>query len=119
MPRLVEMPEESAQNEELGRLMNQALEGLTLRERSILDLRHKEGLTLEEIGKGLGLSRERIRHIEQKALRKLRDPKLNKAFRSYRPGWTGETKKVERYVNKFNHETKEWYVETDIIEVEE
>ena len=111
MPRLVEMPEESAQNEELGRLMNQALEGVTTRERTVLDLRHKDGLTYAEIAKSVGVTPQRIRDIESRALRKLRNPSLNKTFRSYRPSWTGEKIKKSQEVWNFNHETKEWFTE--------
>lgn len=47
---------------------------LSEREQKILYLRYKEGLTLEEVGKEFGVTRERIREIEAKALRRLRHP---------------------------------------------
>ena len=50
------------------------LHSLTERERRILDFRYKDGLTFEEIGKRFCVTRERIRQIHAKALRKLRHP---------------------------------------------
>lgn len=47
---------------------------LTERERVIVELRFKEGQTYEQVGKAFGVTRERIRQVEQKALRKLRSP---------------------------------------------
>jgi len=47
---------------------------LSDREREIICCRYKEGLTLEETGKRFDLTRERIRQIEAKALRKLKHP---------------------------------------------
>lgn len=47
---------------------------LTERERRVLDFRYKNGLTFEEIGKRECVTRERIRQIHVKALRKLRHP---------------------------------------------
>lgn len=49
--------------------------GLTKREIGILCVRYKEGLNLEDTAKIFGVTRERIRQIEHKALRKLRHPK--------------------------------------------
>ena len=50
------------------------LRTLTERERRVLDFRYKEGLTFEAIGKCECVTRERIRQIHVKALRKLRHP---------------------------------------------
>ena len=46
---------------------------ITDRERDVLRYREKDGLTLEETGRKMGVTRERIRHIEAKALRKIRE----------------------------------------------
>lgn len=50
------------------------LHTLTECERRVLDFRYKEGLTFEEIGKRFCVTRERIRQIHAKSLRKLRHP---------------------------------------------
>ena len=50
------------------------LHSLTERERRVLDFRYKDGLTFEGIGKHECVTRERIRQIHAKSLRKLRHP---------------------------------------------
>ena len=64
-----------------------AINELTERERDILILRYglnKNGpMTLDEIGKGYGLTRERIRQIEEKTLSKLRNKKEIKNLSIY------------------------------------
>ena len=63
------------------------LETLTEREQKVLKLRF--GLvdgrprTLEEVGKEFNVTRERIRQIEAKALRKLRHPSRSKKLKDY------------------------------------
>jgi len=60
---------------------------LTERERSVIEMRFglNDGKdhTLEEVGRAFGVTRERIRQIEAKALRKLRHPSRSKALRDY------------------------------------
>lgn len=51
------------------------LETLTEKEQKILHLRFQSGLTQEQVGKILGVTKERIRQIEDKALQKLRHPR--------------------------------------------
>ncbi|MCQ2502414.1 MAG: RNA polymerase sigma factor RpoD [Saccharofermentans sp.] len=78
----------AAPEEEVARILLkedliQALNGLTDRERRVIELRFglKDGvpMTLEQVGKKLGVTRERIRQIEAKAIRKLnRSPKSKK-----------------------------------------
>jgi RNA polymerase primary sigma factor len=64
-----------------------ALDQLTERERRVLELRYglSDGQphTLEEVGKAFGVTRERVRQIEVKALRKLRHPRLGKLLKDY------------------------------------
>ena len=66
------------------------MKDLTDREERVLRLRY--GLddgrprTLEEVGKEFGVTRERIRQIEAKALRKLRHPTRAKRFGDFRGG---------------------------------
>ena len=63
---------------EFKEVMKDVLDSLTRRERKILRLRFGIGMnhdhTLEEVGKIMDLTRERIRHLEAKALRKMRYP---------------------------------------------
>ena len=63
------------------------LDSLTLRERRVLQLRFglEDGRsrTLEEVGREFGVTRERIRQIEAKALRKLRHPTRSKKLRDF------------------------------------
>ncbi len=64
-----------------------ALGQLTDRERRVLEMRYglSDGQphTLEEVGRAFGVTRERVRQIEVKALRKLRHPRLGKLLKDY------------------------------------
>ena len=67
--------------------MRDILASLSLRERNVLALRFGledgEAHTLEEVGQLFGVTRERIRQIEAKALRKLRHPTRSRKLRDY------------------------------------
>ena len=67
--------------------MESVLEGLTGRERRVLQLRFglEDGRTrtLEEVGREFNVTRERIRQIEAKALRKLRHPSRSRKLKDY------------------------------------
>lgn len=58
--------------ETINRILN---EKLTERERRCLEMRHRDSMTLEDIGKQMNVTRERVRQILAKAERKLRHPK--------------------------------------------
>ena len=81
-------PSDYATNELLKDELYAVMKDLTEREERVLRLRY--GLddgrprTLEEVGKEFGVTRERIRQIEAKALRKLRHPSRAKKFGDYR-----------------------------------
>jgi RNA polymerase primary sigma factor len=67
-------PEDSLLAAETSAIVQQVLGTISPREKDILQERFEKDLTLEEVGNHHGVSRERIRSIEAKALRKLRDP---------------------------------------------
>jgi len=79
--------EEQADYELLGERINDVLLTLNARERRVLQLRFglEDGRsrTLEEIGREFGVTRERIRQIEAKALRKLRHPSRSKKLKDF------------------------------------
>ena len=80
-------PSEAAAEMMLHTHMDDVLRTLTARERRVLQLRfgladgHQR--TLEEVGKRFGVTRERVRQIEAKALRKLRHPSRSAKLRDY------------------------------------
>jgi len=80
-------PEDVASKQLLREQVRNALEFLGDRERQVLEMRFglKDGKdhTLEEVGKQFGVTRERIRQIEAKALRKLRHPSRSKILRDH------------------------------------
>ncbi|NLV90641.1 MAG: RNA polymerase sigma factor RpoD [Tenericutes bacterium] len=80
-------PEEYAINEVLKDIITDALNTLTDREKQVLKLRFglEDGTsrTLEEVGNIFGVTRERIRQIEAKALRKLKHPSRSKKLKDF------------------------------------
>ena len=80
-------PEEYTENEILKEEIDDVLQSLQQREQEVLRLRFglKDGTchTLEEVGKKFNVTRERIRQIEAKALRKLRHPSRAKKLRDF------------------------------------
>ena len=80
-------PAEAAAQRLLREQLNEVLHTLTPREEQVLKLRFGlvdgRARTLEEVGKEFNITRERIRQIEAKALRKLRHPSRSKRLRDY------------------------------------
>jgi RNA polymerase primary sigma factor len=72
--------------DELKKVIYSLIDCLTEREQYVISeyfgLNTKEGLTLEEIGKNMGLTKERVRQIKEKALKKLRSEALNNSITS-------------------------------------
>ena len=80
-------PNELSVTNSLRECVGEVLSQLTAREERILRMRYgigeKSGHTLEEVGQEFKLTRERIRQIQAKALRKLRCPSRTKRLRSF------------------------------------
>jgi len=80
-------PADAASYEMLKEQISEVLDTLTEREESVLRLRFGlddgRSRTLEEVGKVFGVTRERIRQIEAKALRKLRHPSRSKQLKDF------------------------------------
>ena len=81
------IPIDAAIRSDLRGATTRALEGLTAREERILRMRFGIGMntdhTLEEVGVTFSVTRERIRQIEAKAIRKLRHPSRSQSLRSF------------------------------------
>jgi len=97
------------------------LSTLTPREEKVLRMRfgigEKSDHTLEEVARAFGLSRERIRMIEAKAMRKLRNPSRAKFVKSFlgdhRDGWVGLSASRRRWVGNIQ---RLWSVECSAAE---
>lgn len=80
-------PADAASHQLLKEQVEDVLDSLTQRERRVLQLRFGlddgRSRTLEEVGREFGVTRERIRQIEAKALRKLRHPGRSKKLKDY------------------------------------
>ena len=80
-------PEDVVANEVLKTLIQEVLKTLTEREEKVLKMRFglEDGRSrsLEEVGKTFGVTRERIRQIEAKALRKLRHPTKSRKLEGF------------------------------------
>ena len=80
-------PDESLLDESLRVEIEKALDTLTPREAEVINLyfglTHEKPLTLEEIGARFSLTRERVRQIKEKAIKRLRHASRSKALRAY------------------------------------
>ncbi len=85
-----EAPAETASSDMLRQRINDVLKTLTYREREILKLRYGIGdgytYTLEEVGRIFKVTRERVRQVEAKALRKLQHPVRQRRLSSFLSG---------------------------------
>ena len=80
-------PDEELLSDSLKSEIEKALDTLTPREAEVINLyfglNHEKALTLEEIGARFNLTRERVRQIKEKAIRRLRHASRSKALRAY------------------------------------
>lgn len=76
---------QDVKNESIAQTLDKVLDTLTKREKDVLVMRfgldHKMPRTLEEVGKHFGVTKERIRQIEDEALRKMRNPARTRILR--------------------------------------
>ena len=80
------MADRTLVNESLSKEIDRALSTLTDREKDIIQMFFGIGtqeMTLEEIGDKFGLTRERVRQIKEKAIRRLRQSSRSKLLKSY------------------------------------
>ena len=80
------MADRSLVNESLSKEIDRALDTLTPREKDIIRMFFGIGtheMTLEEIGQTFGLTRERVRQIKEKAIRRLRQNSRSRLLKSY------------------------------------
>jgi RNA polymerase primary sigma factor len=81
----VAQPDQIAADEMMRRDLRRVLDSLPERERKILELRYgltgQDPMTLEQVGRSFGVTRERIRQMELKTLRRLKSFRLAKALR--------------------------------------
>jgi len=88
--RQVVSPAEAMINVDLEEQTESVLKTLTPREEQVIKMRFGVGdgseRTLEEVGQRLGVSRERIRQIEARALHKLRHPSCSRKLRAFLDG---------------------------------
>ena len=84
-------PYEEVVNEDLRKHIEEILEHLNEREKAVIKMRFglmpdKSERTLEEIGKALNVTRERVRQIESSAIKKLRHPNIGRLLKNYIEG---------------------------------
>ncbi len=88
----IDSPVNSATNEMLKDKIEAVLKTLTYREREIIKLRYGLGdgytYTLEEVGRIFKVTRERVRQIEAKAVRKLQHPVRSRQLEGFLDAWT-------------------------------
>jgi RNA polymerase primary sigma factor len=81
-------PTDAVMNDDLNRQIDEVLEQLNEREQAVVRMRFgllndKSDRTLEEIGKELNVTRERVRQIESSAIKKLKHPKVGRKLKNY------------------------------------
>jgi len=74
---------DSVAGQELKKTMDAVRKTLTYREQQIIGLRFDDDKSLEEVGKELGVSRDRVRQLEARALRKMRYPSRSDQLKSF------------------------------------
>lgn len=78
--------------DDLKEQIDEVLDQLNDREKAVIRMRFglmddESDRTLEEIGKELNVTRERVRQIENSAIKKLKHPKVGRKLKNYIEGW--------------------------------
>ena len=74
---------ESVAGQELKKTMDEVRKTLTYKEQQLIGMRFDDDKSLEQIGKELGITKERVRQMEAKALRKLRYPSRSDKLKDF------------------------------------
>lgn len=87
IPTTISSTDEDLMHESLGREIQRSLSTLSKKERDVINLYYgiglNHGLTLEEIGAKFDLTRERVRQIKEKAIRRLRQTSRSRLLKAY------------------------------------
>jgi len=87
IPTNISSTDEDLMHESLGREIQRSLSTLSKKERDVINLYYgiglNHGLTLEEIGAKFDLTRERVRQIKEKAIRRLRQTSRSRLLKAY------------------------------------
>ena len=90
-----------------------AFEELSDREQGVIEMQYQEGLTLEDCGKKYGVTRDRIRQIRERAIRKMRNPARIKYWILPEPDVVAELRKqaeeAETKAKAYRHKLKKVY----------
>jgi len=104
-------PDETATYNLLKEHIEKVLDSLSPREVKILQLRYGlldgESHTLQEVGRKMGVTRERIRQVEAQALRRLRVPGIRKQLRDYLGSSNGDSKGERKAGFRFRSQSRE------------
>lgn len=99
-------PEDALQDKMVSTQVENILQQLTPREYKLLKHRYADEMSLEEVGKIFKLTKERIRQMEHRAFRKLRDPSRREVlFNLIYPETKEERERMARYWERYRKQT--------------
>ena len=98
--RSIEHDTSAVENAQASKLIGETLKSLTKREEECIRLRFYEDMTLEGCAQNMGITRERVRQIELRAIRKLRHPQRVGMLVDLLDVEPGERAKIKRVANE-------------------